>query len=294
MENDYAIRQYEEACGLLPEEWAVDDEHSLVDRVADLVRDVQKLEGRRCNMGHHNALPLKFWDCPTCTAELRVGLRAERDVALAKLASAESILAATADRLGVALREVGIFWWDGRGYSESLAVRDGIVALYDKGSEWRQEATKWKDAFECEAAKLKDAEEQADSLADYLNAAEARVRELEEAESMLKIQLGRMTAKASNQTVELRKLHMKRRDIEHKDKALTNAREAIAAAQAEAASWKAKAEAAESSASVAFDCHNRLLSEMDERRRECVDLRAQLQAERERVRRLEEQLEAQQ
>ena len=59
-------------------------------------------------------------------------LEAERD-------EMQGIIATTADRLNTALRESGVSEIAGNPY-HSFAVRDGVVALYDRGARWRAEA----------------------------------------------------------------------------------------------------------------------------------------------------------
>jgi hypothetical protein len=54
------------------------------------------------------------------------------------LDDAHLILAMTADRLNVALRESGCPQIVGD-HIRSLAIRDGVVTLYDRGAQWRRE-----------------------------------------------------------------------------------------------------------------------------------------------------------
>jgi len=87
--------------------------------------------------------------CPSCDAPKRRGhydgCESEHAGLMRDLAAAreeryerDSILATTADRLNTALRESECSEIIGDPY-RSLAVRDGIVSLYDRGAQYRSE-----------------------------------------------------------------------------------------------------------------------------------------------------------
>ena len=87
----------------------------------------------------------------------------------------KGILATTADRLNTALRENGMGEILGDPY-RSLAIRDGIVDLYDRGAQYRTERDAARAEVERLRSDLKSAYEAADRYAEERNALRAALR----------------------------------------------------------------------------------------------------------------------